>query len=87
METDPFGMEPMFEVPPKYQPPKREQKWPVWKAYRGGRMSCDDCLIDIANGDRKFMSELAHNVRQDANGTRYYCPRHTRIRKEQEGRR
>jgi hypothetical protein len=47
--------EPLFPVPPKYQPPKRERVWPEWRHYKGSRISCNDCVRDIANGNAQFL--------------------------------
>lgn len=80
-----YGTEPMFQIPAKYRPPKRKQKWPTWGTYHGKLMSCDDCIMAIANGTRLFTSEYATNVRTDKDGRRYFCSRHTEQRKTADG--
>lgn len=83
--SDPCGTEPMFEVPKKYRPPKAPDKWPRWRAYKGKRTSCDDCIMAIANDQRQFASEPAGWTREDAIGKAYYCNRHATERKERSG--
>ena len=72
---------PLFEVPEKYRPPKRQAKWPKWTEYKGKPTSCDECILDLARGHSWFMAEYAQHVREDADGRRYYCSRHAHQRK------
>lgn len=75
----------MFEVPAKYRPPKRVQKWPVWRRYKGKRISCDACLVEIVRGQRKGLSDSAAYSRADAESTRYYCFAHSEELKVKDG--
>jgi hypothetical protein len=77
--------EPLFEVPPRYRPPKREQAWPIWRHYHGSRLSCDDCIRDIAAGRSRWVATAAAYVRTDAVGRTFLCHRHTQERREAEG--
>lgn len=77
---------PMFPVPPKYRPPKRERVWPEWRRYTGARISCNDCITDIAAGEVHFMATPAAYVRTDADGRAYYCVRHAQHRRAEESR-
>ena len=72
---------PLFDVPEKYRPPKRQQVWPIYRRYKGKRISCDGCILEIASGRRTALSEFATYSRADADGTRYYCDRHIQERK------
>jgi hypothetical protein len=74
----------MFEVPPKYRPPKREQPWPVYRHYSGARTSCDDCILAIASGELRWIAAPAAYSRTDEQGRRYLCHRHTQERRERE---
>lgn len=74
--SDPYGTEPMFEVPPKYRAPKRQVKYPNWREHTGKRTSCDVCIMDLARGTVKFMAENARHVRTDEAGRRFFCPKH-----------
>lgn len=77
---------PMFPVPPKYRPPRREQAWPVWRRYKGARISCNDCVHAIAVGQVAFLSTPAAYVRTDENGRAYYCVQHAQTRRAAESR-
>lgn len=87
--ADPYGTEPMFDVPEKYRPPLRPVKYPQWRRYSGKRTSCDVCIIDLSMGTVKFMAESARHVRTDENGRRFLCDRHADERRvaDQKGKR
>lgn len=76
---------PLFEVPPKYRPPKRAVKYPQWRAHTGKRTSCDICIMALARGEVQFMAENAKHVRTDANGRKFYCPKHAGEMKLRDG--
>lgn len=83
--SDPYGTEPMFDVPKKYRPPKRPDNWPRWREYKGKRTSCDDCIRAIARGESHFASQPAGHTREDADGKAFYCNKHATDRKSRSG--
>ena len=72
---------PLFDVPPKYQPRARVVNYPQWRRYKGKRISCDDCIVDLAKGKTRFMAQPASFARIDESGRRFYCHRHAQEHK------
>lgn len=79
-----WTQEEMFSVPKRYAPRKADPKWPRWRKHGGKRMSCDDCIMALANHTTNFMPEAAKFTREDVAGRRYYCSLHAHMRKESE---
>ena len=79
--ADPYGTEPMFDIPDRYRPPKRKVGV-AWRKHTGKITSCDDCILDLAAGKVKFMPTPAALVRTDLDSRRYYCHVHAAQRKE-----
>lgn len=82
--ADEYGTEPMFDVPEEYRPPKRPPKYPAWREYKGKRISCHDCVMDLVNGSAGFMAEPATWLRDTPVRRDYFCARHAHRRKLEE---
>lgn len=82
MSPDEYGTPEMFEVPVRYRPPRNTPQKPLWRAWKGKRTTCDDCIRAIASGARSGLSEPARYVRSDSGGKQFYCANHARIRRE-----
>ena len=80
--ADPFGTEPMFDIPDRYRPKRSQKVGVTWRRHTGKTTSCDDCTIDLAEGRVQFMPTPASLVRSDSEGRRYYCHEHAHRRKE-----
>lgn len=71
-EQQPFDMEPMLEVPEPYRPPKRTPKNDRWSPYRGVRMSCDICVLNIHVGVvDTTLSHAKHQLIRAVDGRRW----------------
>lgn len=84
--TDPYGTEPMFEVPKKYRAPEKlDDGKVVWRSYSGKRTSCDDCIVALMEGRSFFLAEPARFTRTVSGQVRYYCNRHSLTRRGHDG--
>lgn len=79
--ADPYGTEPMFDIPDRYKPPKRQQAAVAWRQHKGKQTSCDDCILALARGEVKFSPNLASHVRTTPVQRGYYCTEHAMSRK------
>jgi hypothetical protein len=84
--ADPYGTEPMFEIPEKYKSQRSRKPGVAWRKHAGRITSCDACIMALHRHEVTFAPTPASNVRDENGERRYFCAEHTVIQKAEDRR-
>lgn len=78
MAKDGWEDVPMFEVQARYKRRRPPPQGIGWRAYKGKRVPCELCVLEIAKGVRASLADPARHVRTEKEKERFLCDRHAR---------